>query len=66
MAGCVSTVPETIVARFLGLKGVAVSVITNFGAGMTGAELSHAETKEMAPRGGEILARILKIALPRF
>lgn len=61
-----STVPETILARFLGLKVVAASVITNYGAGMTGAELSHAETKEVAPRGGAILARILKAALPKF
>lgn len=61
-----STVPETILARFLGLRVVAASVITNFGAGMTGDELSHDETKEMAPRGGRVLARILKSALPEF
>lgn len=61
-----STVPETILARFLGLKVVAASVITNFGAGMTGAELSHAETKTIAPRGGAILARIVLRALPEF
>jgi purine-nucleoside phosphorylase len=61
-----STVPETILARFLELKVVAASVITNYGAGMTGAELSHAETKMIAPKGGAILARILKAALPKF
>lgn len=54
-----STVPEVILARFLGLRVVAASVITNFGAGMTGAELSHTETKDMAPIGGERLGRIL-------
>ena len=54
-----STVPETILARFFGLRVVAASVITNYGAGMTGAELSHAETKDMAPKGGARLARIL-------
>ena len=31
-----STVPEVILARFLGLDVAAISVITNFGAGMTG------------------------------
>lgn len=61
-----STVPETILARFLGLKVVAASVVTNYGAGMTGAELSHDETKEMAPKGGAILGRILTAALPNF
>ncbi|MEN3150347.1 purine-nucleoside phosphorylase [Neorhizobium sp. IRAMC:178] len=55
-----STVPEVILARYFGLKVAAASVITNFGAGMTGAELSHAETKDMAPVGGQRLAAILK------
>lgn len=55
-----STVPEVILARFFGLRVAAASVITNFGAGMTGAELSHEETKDMAPVGGRRLAAILK------
>ena len=54
-----STVPEVILARFLGLRVAACSVITNFAAGMTGAELSHQETKEMAPLGGQRLAALL-------
>ncbi|HVK91934.1 MAG TPA: purine-nucleoside phosphorylase [Mycoplana sp.] len=54
-----STVPEVLIARFLGLKVAAASVITNYGAGMTGAELSHHETKDMAPIGGARLAAIL-------
>ncbi|MEO3997488.1 purine-nucleoside phosphorylase [Mesorhizobium sp. CAU 1732] len=55
-----STVPEVILARFLGLRVAACSVITNLAAGMTGAELSHQETKDMAPVGGQRLATILK------
>jgi purine-nucleoside phosphorylase len=55
-----STVPEVILARFLGLRVAACSVITNLAAGMSGAELSHEETKEMAPLGGQRLAAILK------
>ncbi len=58
-----STVPEVIIARFLGLRVAACSVITNFAAGMTGAELSHQETKDMAPEGGRKLASILTRAL---
>ncbi|MDH4442312.1 MAG: purine-nucleoside phosphorylase [Rhizobium sp.] len=54
-----STVPEVILARFFGLRVAAASVITNYGAGMTGGELSHEETKDMAPIGGKRLARIL-------
>ena len=55
-----STVPEVILARFLGLRVAACSVITNLAAGMTGAELSHQETKDMAPLGGARLATILQ------
>ncbi|KQZ14542.1 MULTISPECIES: purine-nucleoside phosphorylase [unclassified Mesorhizobium] len=55
-----STVPEVILARFFGLRVAACSVITNLAAGMTGAELSHQETKDMAPIGGGRLATILK------
>lgn len=55
-----STVPEVILARYYGLRVAAASVITNYGAGMTGNELSHAETKDMAPVGGRRLAAILQ------
>ena len=55
-----STVPEVIIARFLGLRVAACSVITNLAAGMTGADLSHEETKEMAPLGGKRLVTILR------
>lgn len=55
-----STVPEVILARFFGMNASAASIITNFAAGMTGDELSHQETKDMAPIGGANLAKILK------
>ncbi|MBL8577918.1 MAG: purine-nucleoside phosphorylase [Mesorhizobium sp.] len=58
-----STVPEVILARFLGQRVAACSVVTNLAAGMTGGELSHQETKDMAPVGGGRLAAILKHAL---
>lgn len=53
-----STVPEVILARFLGLRCAAFSVITNFGAGMDDGEVSHDETKRMAPLGGAHLKAI--------
>ncbi len=55
-----STVPEVILARFLGLRVAACSVVTNLAAGMTGEELSHQETKDMAPLGGRRLAAIIR------
>ena len=45
-----STVPEVIIGRFLGLRIAAISTITNLAAGMQ-AELSHVETKEMGLKG---------------
>lgn len=57
-----STVPEVILARFLGLECAAFSVITNLAAGMTGAELSHDETKHFAPQGGAELGRLIVAA----
>ena len=42
-----------------GLRVAACSVITNYAAGMTGAELSHQETKDVAPLGGKRLATVL-------
>lgn len=58
-----STVPEVILARFCGLSVCAFSVITNYAAGMTGAELSHTETKEVAPQGGKKLAGLIAASL---
>lgn len=54
-----STVPEVILGRFFGMRCAAISSITNFGAGMTGAELSHKETKRLAPVGAAKLARVI-------
>ena len=45
-----STAPEAILGRYFGLRVAAVSVITNFAAGMTGRALSHDETKREAGR----------------
>jgi purine-nucleoside phosphorylase len=59
-----STAPETILARRLGLKVAALSVITNLGAGIGGANPSHEETKregaKAAGRMKRLLARFLK------
>jgi len=43
-----STVPEVILARFLGLRVAAISTITNYGAGLQSHALSHDETKATA------------------
>lgn len=55
-----SSVPEVIAARYLGLKVVMLSVIVNMGAGMSNAILSHEHTLEMAGVADEKLARLLE------
>lgn len=55
-----STVPEVILARFLGLRIAALSVITNMAAGLSDEAISHEHTKAMAPIGAARLERILR------
>jgi purine-nucleoside phosphorylase len=45
-----STVPEVIMARALGMRVAGVSCITNAAAGVTGSALSHAEVLETTNR----------------
>ncbi|MEL7345691.1 MAG: purine-nucleoside phosphorylase [Pseudomonadota bacterium] len=58
-----STVPEVILARFLGLRAAAVSVITNMAAGMSDENISHDHTKAMAPKGAAKFEAILRAFL---
>ena len=61
-----STVPEVILGRFLGLRCAAVSVVTNMAAGLGNEHISHEHTKESAPIGAAKLTRILEHALPNL
>lgn len=45
-----STVPETLVARHMGLKTVGVSCITNLATGLSSQQVTHEEVKEVAAR----------------
>lgn len=53
-----STVPECIIARHAGMRVAAVSVITNFAAGMRPGALSHAETKQQS---GKVAVRFERL-----
>ena len=55
-----STVPEVILARFLGLRAAAISTITNMAAGMSDEAISHEHTKAMAPLGAAKLEKVLR------
>lgn len=58
-----STVPEVILARFLGLNVAAISTITNMAAGLSDEEISHEHTKAMAPMGAAKLETVIRQAL---
>jgi purine-nucleoside phosphorylase len=54
-----STVPETILARWLGLRVLALSLITNLAAGLSDETLSHAHTLAQAEAAGERAGALL-------
>ena len=54
-----STVPETILARHLGLKVLAISLITNMGAGLSSESLSHAHTLSQAQAASTMACELL-------
>ena len=61
-----STVPEVILARYLGLKVAALSVVTNMASGMDDQPLSHERTIENAKKGIIDLKKLLVSFLESF
>lgn len=55
-----STVPEVLVARALGLKCLAISMVTNKGTGLSDEPLSHQEVMEVGQRAGRIMGKVLE------
>jgi purine-nucleoside phosphorylase len=55
-----STIPEVLTARAIGMRVAGVSCITNHAAGMTGQPLSHEEVLEIADRVGDSFERLVR------
>lgn len=55
-----STVLECIAARWVGLEVCGVSLVTNAGAGYSGAPLTHEEVLEAGATAGPRLARVIR------
>jgi purine-nucleoside phosphorylase len=60
-----STVPEATVARYCGMKVLAISCITNTAAGMTSHEINHSEVMEIGARTGRKLSELILKIIPR-
>lgn len=58
-----STVPEVIMARFLGLEVAAMSCLTNWAAGIGHHPLSHQEVLETGDKASEMASKIVKSAV---
>jgi purine-nucleoside phosphorylase len=61
-----STVPEVLVARALGLRCLAFSVVANKAVGLGEGPLSHDDVLEQGRIGGARLARLLTRLVPRI
>jgi len=61
-----STVPETIVARHMGIDVLGISCVTNLAAGLGESQLSHAEVFEAGRKVEHRLASLLKRLVPRL
>jgi purine-nucleoside phosphorylase len=61
-----STVPEVVVARALGMRALGISCITNMAAGLAQHKLTHEEVLEVGAGAAERLVRLLRVLLPRI
>jgi purine-nucleoside phosphorylase len=61
-----STVPETLVARHMGIEVLGISCVTNLAAGLSAAPLSHEEVNETGRQVEKRLAGLLTRLVPKI
>ena len=61
-----STVPEAIVARQMGMRTIGISVITNAAAGITNGPIEHAEVMKIGERVSRELCLLLSEIIPKM
>ena len=61
-----STVPEAIVARQMGLRVLGISCITNMAAGVLDKPINHEEVIETGERVRETFAELLRRVIPKL
>jgi purine-nucleoside phosphorylase len=55
-----STVPEAIAARHMGMRVLGISCITNLAAGMSGESINHEEVMDTGARVAEVFGELLQ------
>ena len=58
-AASMSTVPEIIMAKYLGMKILAISCLTNMGTGLSPTPLTHEEVQEVAARVADSFEKLM-------
>lgn len=61
-----STVPEVIVANYLGMRVLGISCITNYAAGISSTKLSHEEVTEVAQRVKNEFSLLIKETIKKI
>ena len=61
-----STVPEVIVARHMGIGVLAISCVTNMAAGLSATEIRHEEVLETGERVRATFLALLTAILPKL
>jgi purine-nucleoside phosphorylase len=61
-----STVPEAIVARHMGMKVLGISCITNMAAGISDAPINHEEVMETGQKVREMFTQLLRRVIAKI
>jgi purine-nucleoside phosphorylase len=61
-----STVPEAIAARQMGIKVLGISCITNLAAGISDESINHAEVMETGAKVAGVFQELLKRIIPKL
>jgi purine-nucleoside phosphorylase len=61
-----STVPEAIAAHALGAEVLAISLVTNAAAGVTGEKLNHEEVIAAGKAAASRMGALMKTVIPNL